>query len=216
VGEPWNAHAVDEGIGFVMATSLDIYPGHAEKVLGVREEWANQYPQTHVALVKALLEACDYCDDRRYREEVLELVCRPEYVGGKPEYTRRGFIDPYNYGTGAAPKQLLSFNQFYVNQANYPNSIEMLWVMTQMARWGLIPFPRNWVEIVERVRRVDTYGEAARSLGLPDSGRDRTPIQLFDGTVFNPDEPIQYLNHLSIKREIQIEEMVINTVAGAV
>ncbi|MDX2096813.1 MAG: nitrate ABC transporter ATP-binding protein, partial [Leptolyngbyaceae cyanobacterium bins.59] len=66
-GEPWNSRAVYERLGFVMATDLDIWPGHTEKVLGVREEWANQYPQTHIALVKALLEACEYCDDRRNR-----------------------------------------------------------------------------------------------------------------------------------------------------
>ncbi|MBD2459651.1 ABC transporter substrate-binding protein [Oscillatoria sp. FACHB-1407] len=214
-GEPWNAHAVHEGIGYVMATSLDIWAGHCEKLLGVREDWANQYPQTHIALVRALLEACEYCDDRRNREEVLELLCQPQYVGSSPEYTRWGFIDPYHQGTEAEPKQLLSFNQFYVNQANAPNGAEMLWVMTQMARWGLVPFPRNWVEIVERIRRVDVFGEAARGLGLPDTGRDRTPIQLFDGTVFNPDEPIQYLNNLSIKREVRIEEIVIDSVVGA-
>ncbi|MDX2212455.1 MAG: nitrate ABC transporter ATP-binding protein [Oculatellaceae cyanobacterium bins.114] len=214
-GDPWNAHAVHEGIGYVMATSLDIWSGHCEKLLGVREDWANQYPQTHVALVKALLEACAYCDDRRNREEVLSLLCQPQYVGSNPAYTRWGLIDPYHYGTEAEPKQLLTYNQFYVNQANAPNGIEMLWVMTQMARWGLVPFPRNWVEIVERIRRVDVFGEAARGLGLPDTGRDRTPIQLFDGTVFNPDEPIQYLNNLSIKREVQIEEIVIDSVVGA-
>jgi nitrate/nitrite transport system ATP-binding protein len=78
-----------------------------------------------------------------------------------------------------------------------------------------VPFPRNWVEIVERIRRVDVFGEAARGLGLPDTGRDRTPIQLFDGTVFNPDEPIQYLNSLSIKREIRIEEIVIDSMVSA-
>ncbi|MBW3585525.1 MAG: nitrate ABC transporter ATP-binding protein, partial [Cyanobacteria bacterium 0813] len=63
-GDPWNSHAVNSGTGFVMARSLDILPGHIEKVLGVTEDWAQKYPQTHLALVKALLEACDYCDDR--------------------------------------------------------------------------------------------------------------------------------------------------------
>ncbi|HEY9621042.1 MAG TPA: nitrate ABC transporter ATP-binding protein [Crinalium sp.] len=215
VGEPWNSRAVHEEIGYVIATDLDIWPGHYEKVLGVREDWANQYPQTHIALVKALLEACEYCDDRRHRQEVLELICQPDYVGSSPEYTRPGFIDPYRYGTDAEPQQLLAYNQFYVNKTNYPDPVDTLWTLAEMARWGLIPFPRNWVEIVDRVRRVDVFGEAARSLGMQDTGRDRTSIKLFDGTVFNPDEPIQYLTNATIKREIRIEEAVIDPIAGA-
>ena len=88
VGEPWNSRAVQEDVGFVMATDLDLWAGHPEKVLGVREDWANQYPQTHLALVKALLEACEYCDDWRNREDLVELLARPEYVGAAPEYIR--------------------------------------------------------------------------------------------------------------------------------
>jgi nitrate/nitrite transport system ATP-binding protein len=213
-GEPWNARAIYENAGFVMTTDLDIWPGHPEKVLGVTEEWANKYPQTHLALVKALLEACEYCDDRRNREEILELLCRPEYLGTAPEYTRLGFIDPYNRGIGEEPEHLIAYNQFYVNKTNYPDRSEMLWIMTQLARWGLTPFPKNWVEILDRVCRPDVFGAAARELGFLDIGRDSNPIQLFDGIVFDPDDPVQYLNSLEIKRPIRIEEVFIDSLAG--
>ncbi|MBE9180983.1 ABC transporter substrate-binding protein [Oculatella sp. LEGE 06141] len=211
VGEPWNTRAVHEQLGFVIATDLDIWPGHPEKVLGVREQWANQYPQTHLALIKALLEACAYCDDRRNREEVLSLICQPQYVGCDPADARIGFIDPYQYGTDAEPKQLLHYNQFSVNQANSPNRVEGLWILTQMARWGMVPFPRNWIEILDRVRRVDLYGQAARELGLPGIDRDRDPIHFANGNSFNPNDPIHYLNSLSIKHDIRVEEVVIDS-----
>ena len=213
VGEPWNSRAVYEDLGFVVATDLDIWAGHPEKVLGVREEWVNKHPQTHIALVKALLEACEYCDDMRNREEILGLLTKEQYVGSAPEYTRPGFIDPYNRGMGEKPEYLSRFNQFYVDQANYPDQIEGLWLMTQLARWGLIPFPKNWVNILDRVRRIDLFGEAARDLGILDIGHDRGPIKLFDGTVFNPDDPIEYLRNLEIKRQIRIEEVDIDSVA---
>ncbi|MDI9640343.1 nitrate ABC transporter ATP-binding protein [Oscillatoria amoena NRMC-F 0135] len=208
VGEPWNSRAVYEGLGVVMATDLDLWAGHVEKVLGVREAWANQYPQTHLALVTALLEACEYCDDRRNREEILQLICRPEYVGSAPEYTRPGLLDPYNKGTGE-PVQLLDYNQFYVDRTNCPDRTQMLWVMAQMARWGITPFPKNWVEIIERVCKIDVFSEAARSLGFLDTERDRAPIQLWDGEVFNPDDPIGYLSQVAIKRDIQIQEIML-------
>ncbi|MDP8965442.1 MAG: nitrate ABC transporter ATP-binding protein [Cyanobacteriota bacterium] len=213
VGEPWNSRAVNEGHGFVVATDLDLFPGHIEKVLGVREEWANKYPQTHLALVKALLEACQYCDDQRNREEIVGLLAQDQYVGSLAKDIRPGFLDAYDRGTSAPPQMLQRYNQFFVDRTNYPERVEILWVLTQMARWGLTPFPKNWLSIIERVRRADLFGEAARQLELPDMGRDRGPIKLFDGTVFDPNDPIGYLNSLEIKRQIRIEEIDIDAVA---
>lgn len=213
-GEPWNSHAVNEGCGFVMARSLDILPGHIEKVLGVREDWAQKYPKTHLALVKALLEACDYCDDRRNRQEIVELLCQDEYLGADPKNVRPGFIDAYNSGTEKAPEMLYNFNQFHVDKANYPDRVEMLWVMAQMARWGLIPFPRNWVEVIDRVLRPDVFGQAVRELGLPDIGKVSRSINLFDGTVFNADDPIDYLQKVKIKRGVRIEEILIEQIGS--
>jgi nitrate/nitrite transport system ATP-binding protein len=206
-GEPWNSHAVKEGIGFVMATDLDLWAGHPEKVLGVREEWANQYPQTHLALVKALLEACEYCDDRRNRAEIAELLAKPEYIGAELDYIRAGFLDPYDRGDGQLSETLLRFNQFHIDMTNCPNRVEGLWILTQLARWGITSFPKNWVDVLDRVRRMDVYRAAARSLDMPDTEPNRGPFTLFDGTVFDPDDPIRYLNGLSIKREIRIEEV---------
>jgi nitrate/nitrite transport system ATP-binding protein len=210
VGEPWNSRAVNEGHGFVIATDLDTFPGHIEKVLGVREEWANKYPQTHIALIKALLEACEYCDDPRNREEIVGFLTQDQYVGSTQSDIRPGFIDPYDKGTNANPQMLQRFNQFFVDRTNSPERVEILWVLTQMARWGLTPFPKNWLNIIERVRRTDIFGEAARQLELPDIGRDRGSIQLFDGSVFDPDDPIGYLNSLEIKRQVRIEEIDID------
>ncbi len=213
-GDPWNSRAVNDGIGFVIARSLDIMPGHIEKVLGVREDWAQKYPKTHVALVKALLEACDYCDDRRNRPEILELICREEYIGVDAKDVRPGFLDPYNNGTTTKPEMVYNFNQFYVDKTNFPDRLEMLWVTAQMARWGMIPFPKNWVEVVDRVLRPDVFGQAVRELGLPDVGRDRRSIELFDGSVFNLDDPIEYLENVKIKRNVRIEEILIEPVGS--
>ena len=212
-GEPWNSRAVHEGLGVIMATDLDIWAGHPEKVLGVREDWVNQYPQTYLALVKALMEACEYCDDRRNREEILELLCKPEYVGSTPEYTRPGFIDAYNYGRGEVPRSLLRFNQFYVDRSNYPQQIESLWILTQLARWGITPFPKNWVEVLQRIHRLDVYREAAQELDFPIAEPDRLPFALFDEVIFNPNDPLGYLKQFAIAQPIQIKEIDLDSVA---
>jgi len=212
-GEPWNSRAVHEGLGVVMATDLDIWAGHPEKVLGVREDWVNQYPQTYLALVKALMEACEYCDDRRNREEILALLCKPEYVGSIPEYTRPGFIDAYNYGRGEVPRSLLRFNQFYVDRSNYPQQIESLWILTQLARWGIAPFPKNWVEVLQRTHRLDVYREAAEELDFQITEPDRLPFALFDEVIFSPDDPLAYLKQFAIAQPIQVKEINLDSMA---
>jgi nitrate/nitrite transport system ATP-binding protein len=210
VGDPWNNVAVQDGIGYVIATDLDIWPSHVEKVMAVREDWANQYPRTHLALVQALLEACEYCDDRRNRAEIVELLNRPEYVGVDSHYIRPGFIDPYDRGTGAEPETLLKYNTFALDKANCPDRVEALWILAQMARWNITAFPRNWITVLDRVRRVDVYTEAAQQIGLPGLEPNRGAIQLFDGSVLDPDDPFSYLENLVIKREIHIEDIDLN------
>jgi nitrate/nitrite transport system ATP-binding protein len=213
VGEPWNSRAVNENLGFVIATDLDIWQSHLEKVLGVKEEWANKYPATHIALVKALMEACEYCDDRRNREEILELICQPQYVNSAREYTSPGFIAPYDRGTDEPPQTLIKFNEFYVDKTNCPSRVEGLWILVQMARWGIVPFPRNWIDVLDRVRRNDVYSEAARQLNLPGLEPERSSFKLSDGTIFSPDNPIEYLQRLKIKREIKVEEVSLDVLA---
>jgi nitrate/nitrite transport system ATP-binding protein len=211
--EPWNSAAVKDNTGFVVATDLEIWDGHQNKVLGVREDWAQANPKTHVALVKALIEACEYCDDRRNREEILQMLAKPEYLNLDAEQLRPGFIEPFQRSLDQAPEMLVRFNQYYVEQSTCPRRSEALWILTQMARWGITPFPKNWTEVLERVYCRDTYGQAARELGLPDSVDDHESVKLFDGLVFNPDDPMSYLASLEISHEIRVEEIAIEEVS---
>jgi bicarbonate transport system ATP-binding protein len=66
------------------------------------------------------------------------------------------------------------------------------------------------VEIVERVCRVGVFSIAARELGM-DISYSRQPINLFDGTPFNAEDPITYLNSLQIKRDFSVAEVILDT-----
>lgn len=37
---------------------------------------------------------------------------------------------------------------------------EHLWILTQLARWAEIPFPRNYVEILERICNISMFSTA--------------------------------------------------------
>jgi nitrate/nitrite transport system ATP-binding protein len=205
VGEPWNTQAVQEEIGFVIATDLDIWAGNPEKVLGFKESWVQQHPNTHAAIVQAVLEACEYCDEPRNRPKILDLLT--QHLNVSPQYIRPGLIGPFNRGGNTLPEQLPRYHQFHVENANCPRSIEGLWILTQLARWGITPFPKNHIEILSRVRRVDHFLTACQQLGYVGIEPDRDPFQLFDGQVFNPDEPLKYLQNQPIHRELMVREV---------
>lgn len=209
VGEPWNLRAAIEGVGFTVATDLEIWQGHPGKVLGVREDWANAYPNTHIALVKALLEAGQYCADAANATEIQEILSRREYVSTNLEYIQLG--DPNRAVCDLnMPMREYAHHLFFGEGVNRPSRTEQLWHMTQLARWGDTPFPRNWVEILERICRVGAFSTASRELGLSDLTYSRGAIQLFDGTVFNADDPIAYLNSLKIKRDFTMAEVILD------
>jgi bicarbonate transport system ATP-binding protein len=202
VGDPWGLRAEMEGIGFTIATDIDIWDGHPGKILGVREDWANAYPNTHIALTKAMLEACRYCADPNNTEEIRQILSQRDYVGTQ--------IDYIQLGTEQGLKHPFSHHQFFGDGVNRPSRTEQLWHMAQMARWGNVPFPRNWVEVLEKTCRVDVFSTASRELGLTEITYSRGPIKLFDGTTFTTDDPIAYLNSLEIKRDITMAEIALN------
>jgi bicarbonate transport system ATP-binding protein len=209
VGEPWNTRAAMQGIGFTVATDLEIWPGHPGKVLGVREDWANAYPNTHIALVKALLEASQYCTDPANEQEVRQIVAQREYVNTDIAYIHLGNPDEA-FCSLDQPMREFAHHLFFGDGVNRPSRTEHLWHMTQLARWGHTPFPRNWVEIMERVCRVNVFSTAARELGLLDVKYTSGAIAMFDGTTFTADDPIGYLNNLKIKRDFSIAEVILD------
>ncbi len=205
VGEPWNLRAAEEEVGFTIATDLDIWNGHPGKVLGVREDWARQYPNTHIALVKALLDACKYCADPANELEIREILARKQYVGTPIEYIH--LSSPQVAAGEKGLSRLYAHHLFYGDGVNRPSRTEHLWMMTQLARWGHTPFPRNWVEILERVCQPNVFLTAARELGMMDMKYTQDAIKLFDGTQFSMDDPIAYLNNLAIRRDFSVAEV---------
>ena len=53
VGEPWNARAIADGIGFTATTTQAVWKDHPEKVLGTSAEFVEKYPNTARAMTAA-------------------------------------------------------------------------------------------------------------------------------------------------------------------
>ena len=136
VGEPWNSVAVQARVGWCVAASAELDPGHPEKVLMVRREFAETRAAEHVALVAALLEACEFCDAPQNCNEVAATLARPEYVNVPAAALRRSFEGTFDFGHGRV-RRVAEFNVFYRHAANEPSGDKMAWVIRHLHESGL-------------------------------------------------------------------------------
>jgi ABC-type nitrate/sulfonate/bicarbonate transport system substrate-binding protein len=137
-GEPWNSLAVHARAGWIAATSADLDPGHPEKVLLVRRDFAERRPAEHLALVSALLEACEFCAQPENRARVATRLARPEFVGVPVEILKRGLAGQLDCGNGLV-RHIDDFCVFHREDANNPSGDKAAWAWQLVCASGLCP-----------------------------------------------------------------------------
>jgi nitrate/nitrite transport system substrate-binding protein len=98
VAEPWNTRAIsgNEGVGFTFLQGREIWRGHPDRLLAMRESFIQDYPKTYRSLVKAMIEACQYCSNPANRAEVATLISQRTFTGAAPRYTQPGIMGNFN------------------------------------------------------------------------------------------------------------------------
>lgn len=212
VGEPWNQQAVFKGIGVPVITDYELWKDNPEKVFGVTETWAAENPNTHKALLKALIRAAKWLDEggTANREEASEILARSEYVGADYEVIANSMTGTFEYEKGDT-RSLPDFNVFFRYNATYPYYSDAIWYLTQMRRWGQIPEAKSddwFFETAKQVYRPDLYLEAAQELitegyvetsEIPETdGFKGEQPDFIDGITFDGSKPNAYLDKLII------------------
>jgi nitrate/nitrite transport system substrate-binding protein len=190
VGEPWNARAVSEGIGYTAITSQQLWRNHPEKVCAFRRDFAERNPRTVKAVLKALHEASVWLDEPSHRAEQAAIVSRPTYINCDPAAIRGRLEGDYDYGDGRRerdPDPMI----FSTRNCNYPQPKYAVWFLTQFQRWGMLGAV-DYERLALDVMRPDLYTAAMSELGVATSGRDDSAETLFDGKTFDPGAAQQY------------------------
>ena len=161
-GEPWTSVAVQARAGWIVATSAELDPGHAEKVLMVRRDFAERRSDEHLALVAALLEACEFCDQAENHAEIAKTLARPEYVGVPAEILVRGLSGRLDCGQGRA-RVIEDFYAFHRHNANEPSGDKAAWALQLVRASGLCAEPANLnFSLGRRVYRADLHQQARK------------------------------------------------------
>jgi len=218
VAEPWNTRAIsgNEGIGFTFLQGREIWRGHPDRLLAVRESFIDNYPKTYRSLVKAMIEACQYCSNPANRDEVVKVISQRSFTGAAPKYTQPGILGNYNYGGFDDQPRFVNSPETTVffdlpdtlstvphDHSTFLWQSQSLWLMTQAVRWGQIAeLPQNADEIARQAWRTDLYREIATEMGIPCPSEDyklEPGVAFIDNQAFDPSDPIGYLNGFEIR-----------------
>ena len=215
VGEPWNQQAVFKGIGVPVITDYEIWKNNPEKVFGVSNEWAEEFPNTHIRVVKAMIRAAKWLDENNNanRPEAVEILSRSEYVGADYDVIANSMTGTFEYEKGDK-REVPDFNVFFRHNATYPYYSDAIWYLTQMRRWGQISEQKTdgwYMDIAKKVYRPDIYAEAAKSLiedGVmnasefpnfeTEDGFKAPQSDFIDGVVFDGKKPNDYIDSFEI------------------
>ena len=197
VGEPWNARAVADGIGFTALNTQDIWKDHPEKVCAFTAEFADKNPKAVKAVLKALHEASVWLDKMENRPEQADIVSRPTYINCPKEIILGRMLGNYDYGDGRTKKDPL-YMMFHDRNCNYPQAKYAIWFVSQYRRWGMLDDAPDYAGIAKQVMRGDIYEEAMKEIGYAHGGASMAPEKLFDGVVFDPAKPEEYARSFAV------------------
>ncbi|MFH2212243.1 MAG: CmpA/NrtA family ABC transporter substrate-binding protein [Pseudomonadota bacterium] len=199
VGEPWNARAIRDNVGFTATTSQEIWKDHPEKVLGTTAEFVQKYPNTARAMIMALLDASRYIDDMKNRSQVAKIIAEKSYVNTDFDSIEDRMLGQYDNGNGKK-WQDANYMKFYNEGAvNFPYLSDGMWFLTQHKRWGLLKEDPDYLAVAKQVNQIELYKQAATQTKTPIPKDVMRSSKLMDGSVWDGKNPKAYAASFKVK-----------------
>jgi nitrate/nitrite transport system substrate-binding protein len=192
VGEPWNAAAVDEGVGFTHLATQDLWQHHPEKALVTNAQFATQSKDVLVDVMVATLKAAKWLDNLDNRPRTAEVIGAANYINTDPHNIEGRLQGEYVIGAGLpdrsyAGDQMMFFRDGLVSA---PRRSHVIWFLSQYQRLGLLSEAPPYTKIADELLLQDLYGLAANKAGVAVPDDDMAPFDVkLDGVTFDPRKP---------------------------
>lgn len=193
-GEPWNAVAENKQCGRTLISTSQIWPDHPEKALACRLEFATLYPNTALALIRTILEACQWLENPTNKIIASGWLAQTEFLNLPQQIIASRM---HIAATTASSELALRF--FDDAAMNAPKPSDGLWFLSQFHRWGLLKSTDNWDGIVAKVCQTAHYAQAASSLGMAAQPPAPAPVQFIDAQRWDGVHAIDYARSFAIK-----------------
>ncbi len=193
VGAPWNSVAVDLGIGFILHFMSELLPRAAEKVLGVRAQWAAEKPDVVKRLIRAHQRAADFVEDEKNRDEVCHLLAASNRIDVAPDVIRRTLDGKLKVAPDGATRSSDRYLLVGRHGAGRPDPVQAAWLYAQMVRWGQAPLSPELLAAAKEVFDPKLYDAATGgSVPMPPT-EPADHIGAFAGPPFNPHDIAAHL-----------------------
>ena len=172
VGEPWNSIAVRAGAGWCPAWSATLSPGHVEKVLMVRADFAKRRADEHAALLRALADACAWCDEPSHRPQLAELLAERRWLNQPSQAILPALAGSFDAGAGRLA-DVPDFQVFSRGEANVPTLARAEALQAELRAAELLPSAGALAPLPGKLFREDLYraalaGAAMNPIHRPD------------------------------------------------
>jgi NitT/TauT family transport system ATP-binding protein len=194
VGAPWNSIAVDLGIGHILHFVSDILVRAAEKVLAVRQSWAEKHPETLAALLRACSRAADFIEGNR--AEAAHILAQPDHIGVDAEVIQRTLDGRLKISPDGTFRESSRYLLVGREGAARPEPVQAAWLYAQMVRWGQTPLSAEALKTAMGVFRPDIY-DAALGTTAP---AEEAAIGAFAGPPFAADDVAGHLKAFKVGR----------------
>jgi bicarbonate transport system substrate-binding protein len=210
-GDPWPTRISKDNVGYLAATTAQIWKVHPEEYLAVRSDWLEQNPKAAVAMIKGLIEAQIWLDKPENKTEAADILSTRKWFNVPKPVLEQSLKGQYKLGAQGTPVTDPKMGPLYWSSdrgvISYPYKSLTLWFLIESLRWKFYPGTVDTIQQAEainnRVVRDDIWLKAAKELGLPAKDIPTSPSRgketFFDGTIYDPANPQAYLNSLKIK-----------------
>jgi bicarbonate transport system substrate-binding protein len=210
-GDPWPSRIAKDNVGYLAATTAQIWKVHPEEYLAVRSDWVDKNPKAAVALLKGLIEAQIWLDQPQNKDEAALILSSRKWYNVPLSVIQQSLKGQYRLGANATPETDPKMGPLYWSSdrgvISYPYKSLTLWFLLESLRWKFYPGTLDTVQQAEAINnravRDDLWLKAAKQLGLPakdiPTSSSRGKETFFDGTVYDPTNPQAYLDSLKIK-----------------
>ncbi len=204
VGEPWGDQLIYQELGYTACITGEIWKDHPEKSFAMSAAWVEKHPRAAEALTAAIIEAQMWCDKMDNKSAMSVFMGKRGWMKVPPSEIlprAEGHID---YGDGREVKNSPLLMKYFADHASYPYQSHDLWFITEDIRWGVLPPDVDSKALIAAVNREDVWRAAAAKAGvaaadMPKS-KSRGKETFFDGHVFDPENPAEWLKGQPIKK----------------
>lgn len=229
VGEPWNNAAVSAGVGRTLINSVEIWPNSPEKVLAVRDRWAQENADKHEAMIEAVLAGCIWLDRADNRITASQLISQHDYVDMPLDIVVSSLTGQNRQTGGKLRHNSPDFNVFHRYAANFPWLSQAKWILAQMIRWGDAADNVDVAASAALAFRPDIFRRVAKKLSISyplvdekTEGANIAPWVLeeaskpivfrsdrfIDQRIFDPNDVDSYLANFGRKRRTSLDKSI--------